>query len=186
MDGVLGRDPLTRIRVALKTDMKNWESEIISTTDLGLRIKFEKTIHLYMQYEPSSLSEDVEDHLLIRSEELEVAYGRARHKIDREIAPLFSALLNTVKPASYSINFEVLFPDKNPFFAFYVAHLRPEQVTQFQLVFRPHDYSRTDSEKVVVTQTALELTAVTTEAFSEMAKAFILLSADAARVAQGT
>lgn len=184
MDGALGPDPLARIKRALKGEMKNWESEIIATSDLSLRLKFEKVVQLYVQYDPRALSEDADDHLLVRSEELEVAYGRARQKIDRQITPLLSAFVNIVKPDSYSIVFEVLFPDKNPFFAFYVAHLRPEQVTQFQLVFRPHDFSRTNAEKVLVTRNALEVTAVTTEGFSEMAKAFILLTADAARVAQ--
>ena len=97
-----------------------------------------------------------------------------------------SGFINLLHPDNYSIVFEVSFPDKNPFFAFYIAHLRPEQVTQFQLVFKPKDFSRTDAEKIVVTRSALEVTAVTTEGFAEMAKAFVLLSADAVRVAQGT
>jgi hypothetical protein len=58
-------------------------------------------------------------------------------------------------------------------------------VTQFNLVFKPRDVSRTNAEKIVVTQQALEITAVTTEGFSEMAKAFVLLTGDAIRVAKG-
>jgi hypothetical protein len=187
LDGTFGPDAVARITESLRTspEFSGWESQLISANDREARVKVDRTIHLHISYEPEFLSGDGEDHLFIRSDELEVPYGRARQKIDRQITPLLSAFIGSLHARDYSIIFDVMFPDRNPFFAFYIAHLRPEQVTQFNLVFKPRDVSRTNAEKIVVTQQALEITAVTTEGFSEMAKAFVLLTGDAIRVAKG-
>lgn len=186
LDGNFEPDILGRILDALKSDdFAAWQCQIINRSPLGARLKVDRTLHLQISFEPAETSADGNGHLLIRSEEIEVPYGAAREKIDHQIAPLLSTFNSAIRPDRYSIELEVWFKQRNPFFAFYVAHLRPEQISQFQLIFKP-DISRTGNETVVVTEKTLGMTTVTTEGFAELAKAFVLLSSDAARFAHAT
>jgi hypothetical protein len=140
----------------------------------------DRTIHLAITYEPAVFSGDGEDHLLVRSEELEIPYGSAKRKLDSCIVPLLGILCQRLNANTSSTMLEVSFAKKNPFFAFFVAHLKPEQVSQFNLVFRPSSLSRNEHDKVVVTQNLITINAESTASFATLAKAFLLLSEDAA------
>jgi hypothetical protein len=178
LDGYFDETVMMRIQTSLASDFAHWTPTVISKSDLEIRIKIDRTIHLKIAYEPRSNSEDGRDHLTIRSDELEISYGGAKSKIDRCISPLLSALVKLLRPEDYSAVFDIFFQGHNPFFAFYVAHLRPEQVSQFNLIFYPKDSLKDGRDKIRVTQDRIEITASTVESFGQLSKGMLLLSAD--------
>jgi len=178
LDGNFESDVLKKIKQILVDDSPRWAPTIVSENAVDLRIKIDRTIHLRITFEPRSHSEDGLDHLTIKSDELEVSYGTAKSKIDRCISPLLNALVKALRPEDYSAVFDIFFQSHNPFFAFYVAHLRPEQVSQFNLIFYPSDSAKDGRNKVQVTQNRIEITASTIDRFSQLAKGMLLLSAD--------
>lgn len=186
LDGNFQSNVIEQTAAALKTgvDFKGWQPEIFFVNDRELRAKLDKTVHVHLMFEPAAVSADGTGHLLIRSDEFEVPYGAARRKIDRQLTPLLTVFSTFFRPQNSSIEFEVAFNKRNPFFAFYVAHLRPEQVTHFNLVFRPNDICRQGLARVSVTQNTLEISTGTAEGFAALAKAFVLLTAEAAKFAE--
>ena len=179
LDGHLGPESLSLLEESLTSEMKQWSPKIISRDAVSLRMIVDRTIHITCSFEASSYSEDGLDHIVVRSDELEVTYGSARKKIDSCILPLMGILTRRLRPDTSSSTLEVFFGAKNPFFAFYVAHLPQEQVTRFNLVFKPSVVTRSDQDRVVVSQKSVAINASSPEAFAILSKAFILLSEDA-------
>ena len=182
LDGNVDFDAL--VEALGSAEFAEWTTVIAWRRANEVRIKVDRTIHLLLSFDPSETSGDGDDHITIRSEELEVPYGSARSKIDKCITPLIGAIVRVARPTNYSVMFDVIYRDHNLFFAFYVAHLSPKQVTHFNLVFRPTALSRTGTEKVIVTQHGLEITASSAEGFGELSKAFLLLSSHAVEAVQ--
>src|ERR1017187_2048642 len=179
LDGSLGTDVISRITQTLK-DNPRWSPRLVRTKPAEVKVVVDRTIHLTITYEPEAESGDGEDHLLIHSDELEVTYASAKRKIDTCIVPFMTMILRNIPSRQSSTMLEVFFSSKNPFFAFFVAHLRPEQVSQFKLVFRPAAITRNESDKVLVTKQSISINAQSPDAFASLSKAFLLLSEDAA------
>ncbi|WP_157178233.1 hypothetical protein [Terriglobus roseus] len=182
VDGDLGSNVLEDFAQSAKSSLEQWHPEIHSCSDSSLRMKVDRTIHLHAQLEHAAFSEDGVSHFLVRSDELEVPYASARAKIEQCIVPLLGIIARQWPGAEHSTMFEVSFRKKNPFFAFFVAHLDPKQVTQFNLVFHPAAITRDGTDRVVVTQNSLHIDAGTTESFAQLSKAFILMSSEIASV----
>jgi hypothetical protein len=99
LDGGFGTEVIADLNKSFqRPELSNWPSQILTSNDREARIKMDRTIHLHITYEPEFVSGDGEDHILIRSDELEVPYGRAREKIDRQITPLLSAFISVLRP----------------------------------------------------------------------------------------
>jgi hypothetical protein len=110
---------------------------------------------------------------------MEVSYGHARKKIETQIIPVVLALKDFLKPESSSYDLNVDFPDRNPFFAVYIAHLKAEQIGDFRVLLHLDAYSRSPRpESVEISRQNLHVTALSTDSFKELALDFILLSAD--------
>ena len=181
IDGDLGDDIILRFEERIKKNLHAWKPEIQARTPTSLRLKVDQTIHLHAQMTSEEFSEDGFSHLLIRSDEIEITYASAREKIDRCIVPLMTAFARQWPLATFSTIFEAEFKKKNPFFAFYVAHLSKEQVTSFNLVFRPESVTREENDLVAVTQQSLRVEASSPESFAQLSKAFILMTSEVAQ-----
>jgi hypothetical protein len=182
LDGLISNDPMREAHKILESELDTWKPKLLSSNEREIRVILDRTIHLVFTYEPAIFSGDGEDHILVRSDEVEIPYGSAKRKLDSCIVPLLGILSRSLKSSSSSTMLEVYFSRRNPFFAFFVAHLKPEQVSQFNLVFRPSSLSRNENDKVVVTQNRITINAESTDSFATLAKAFLLLSEDAATV----
>jgi hypothetical protein len=159
-----------KFRFAVKTDYFN-EREVQAEID--------RTLTLKISFDPASLSASEKGHLSIISKPLEVSYGHARRKIENQIVPVLLALKNFLKPEDASYDLNVDFPDRNPFFAVYIANLKPEQLGDFRVLLHLDSYSPSLlSERVEISRNNLHLTALSTDSFKKLALDFILLSAD--------
>src|SRR5579864_8489622 len=102
--------------------------------DREVQAEIDKTLILRIGFDPAAISPTGRDHISIISKSLEVSYGHARRKIETQIVPVMLALKNFLNPDAVSYDLNVDFPDKNPFFAVYVANLKPEQIGDFRVV----------------------------------------------------
>ena len=183
MDGPFETETvLELIKQAFGTELVHWDPKLIAENGLNIHVRLDRTIHLQITYEPSTYAGDGVDHLTIRSDELEVSYGSSRSKIDSVITPLLSALIRVVRPREYSAMFDIFFENHNPFFAFYIAHLKPEQVSQFNILFYPRSSLEKGRTKIHVMRDQIQITAGTTESFAQLAKGMLLLSADSLKI----
>lgn len=146
---------------------------------LTVQLEIDQTLYLKIQYDPSHLSEDGEDHVTVLSRVMEVSYGHAKKKLEQQIVPVLQAITDVLRPANSSFELDVQFLKRNPFFAVYIAHLRPEQVQDYRVVLHidgSHPSGR--AETVEITKQKVHVTAKTTHSFQSIAEQFVLLSPD--------
>src|SRR5258708_3070404 len=147
--------------------------------DREVQAEIDKTLTLKVGFDPASLSASGQGHISILSKSLEVSYGHARKKIETQIVPVILALRGFFRPESASYDLNVDFPDRNPFFAVYVAHLKPEQIGDFRVLLHLDAYSHSPPpDTVEISRQNLHVTALSTDSFKQLALDFILLSAD--------
>jgi hypothetical protein len=159
-----------KFRFSVKVDYSN-EREV--------QIEVEKTLTLKVTFDPAVLSATGNGTLTIVSKTMEVSYGHARRKIETQIVPVILALKDFLKPEASSYDLDVDFPERNPFFAVYIAHLQPEQIGDFRVVLHLEAFSHTRrAEKVEISRQNLHVTALSTDSFKQLALDFILLSVD--------
>lgn len=147
--------------------------------DREIQVEIDETLTVKISFDPASLSAFRKGHVAIASKALEVSYGHARKKLDTQIVPVILALKNFLKPEFASYELDVEFADRNPFFAVYIAHLKPEQIGDFKVLLHLDAYSPSrDAEKVEISRRNLHITTLSTDSFKQLALDFILLSAD--------
>jgi hypothetical protein len=147
--------------------------------NLTAQIEVDQTLILDIQFDPQHIADDQCDHLTIISKVMEVSYGHAKKKLDSQIVPVLQAVSDVLRPDSSSFELDVQFLGRNPFFAVYISHLRPDQVQDYRVVLHVdgrHPTGRT--EKVEITKEKVHVTAKTTNAFRSLAEQFVLLSPD--------
>jgi hypothetical protein len=144
-----------------------------------LQVEIDKTLTLTIGFDPESVSATGTGHISVFSKSLEVSYGHARRKIETQIVPVMNALKAHLRPDNCSYDLNVDFPDRNPFFAVYIAHLKAEQIGDFRVLLHLDAYSATPRpESVEISRQNLHVTAISTDSFRKLALDFILLSAD--------
>ncbi|HEV2341235.1 MAG TPA: hypothetical protein VGS15_05505 [Candidatus Acidoferrales bacterium] len=147
--------------------------------DREVQIDIDKTLTLKIGFDPPTLSASGKGHISLLSKTLEVSYGHARKKIESQIIPVIHGLKEFLNPDSSSYDLNVEFPERNPFFAVYVAHLKPEQIGDFRVVLHLDAYSASPRPEVVeISRSNLHLTSQSTDSFVRLAEDFILLSVD--------
>lgn len=146
---------------------------------IGAQVEIDQTLRLNIQYEPRHLSQDETDHITVISNVMEVSYGHARNKLERQILPVLQALNDLLRPINSSFELDVQFLDRNPFFAVYISHLRPEQVHDYKVILHLDSAHATGkAETVEVSKEKVHVTAKSTNAFKSVAEQFVLLSPD--------
>ncbi len=154
-------------------------SKVEKEDAVSAQVEIDQTLSLNIQFEPSHLSGDDHDHVTVISRVMEVSYGHAKTKLERQIVPVLQAIGDALRPDNSSFELDVQFLKRNPFFAVYIAHLRPEQVQDYRVVLHvdgSHPSGR--AEKVEITKQNVHVTAKTTNSFKSMAEQFVLLSPD--------
>lgn len=164
--------------------LSGWNPKVIYKAEHEFRVIIDRTIHFRVSYDCGAYSEDGEDHFLVQSDPLEVTYGQAESKLERSIRPILRSVMREMNVASSSSFMDIDFVDRNPFFAFFVAHIDERHVSSFNLVFRPPSLSEERSEKVIVTKKTMQVNATTPEDFTRLSKEFLLLSASASQYAR--
>jgi hypothetical protein len=177
-------EPLKQALATL-TALPQWHPQVVSKGDREFRLIVDKTIHLRVSIDSAAYSEDGRDYYLIQSDALEITFGQVQRKLDKVIHPLLRSLLSSMRIVDAATFMDVEFTKKNPFFAFFVARIDEDQISNFNLIFRPSSSSRDTKNKVVVTQRTMQVSASTPEDFARLAKTFLLLSSDAAEYARG-
>jgi|ERR1017187_496067 hypothetical protein len=162
------RDP-ARFKFSSQVDFQNSREA---------QIQIDETLILRVSYDRPE-DGDTASHVTILSKTVEVSYGHTKAKLEKQIVPVLVGLKDLLTPASSSYELDVEFGDRNPFFAVYVAHLRPDQIGDFKVVLRPHTCSAAiDQDKLEISKSALHITTGSTESFRKLAVDFVLLSPD--------
>lgn len=185
LDGMSDEDPIGSVASGLNTYLAKWHPKILNSNSRSALILIDRTIHLQLSFVPNEESEDGDSHLLIESHELEVSYGNATRKLDSTIIPVMGAFTSLLRPEQSSTMFTVSFSKPNPFFGFYVEHLKASDIAHFNLVFHPHLSHGDEADRVTVTANSVEVAAGTTDAFCRLVKAFLLLTSEAITLTEG-
>ncbi len=148
-------------------------------TALTAEVEIDQTLFLKIQFDPGHASEDGEGHVTVISRVMEVSYGHAKRKIEQQIVPVLQAMADVLKPSNSSFELDVQFLKRNPFFAVYISHLRPEQVQDYRVVLHVDgSHASGKAEKVEISKQKIHVTANSTNTFKSMAEQFVLLSPD--------
>jgi hypothetical protein len=145
------------------------------------QVEVDETLILKITVDSSGDAFDgLESHVSVFSKTLEVSYGHAKKKLDRQIIPVLSTIRDFLKPRQSSYELNVEFTDKNPFFAIYIAHLKPEQIGDFRVVLFLDAYAQSSArrEKAEISRSHVHLTSTSTDSLKQLAVDFILLSPD--------
>jgi hypothetical protein len=154
-------------------------AKVESENSQSAQVEIDQTLYLKIQYDPKHLSEDGTDHVTVISRVMEVSYGHAKQKLEKQIVPVLEAITEVLRPSNSSFELDVQFLKRNPFFAVYISHLRPEQVQDYRVVLHidgSHPSGRT--ETVEITKQKVHVTATTATTFRSVAEQFVLLSPD--------
>jgi hypothetical protein len=178
-DGQFPADSVRRLVQHFQSSDFRFPVKVEREDSLTAQIEIDQTLILNVQLDPQHLSEDQRDHFTIISKVMEVSYGHAKKKLDSQIVPVLQAISGVLRPENGSFELDVQFLRRNPFFAIYIAHLRPDQVQDYRVVLHVdggHPSGRT--EKVEITKEKVHVTAQTTNSFRSIAEQFVLLSPD--------
>jgi hypothetical protein len=146
---------------------------------VSTQVEIDQTLPLNIQFEPAHFAEDALDHLTIVSRVMEVSYGHAKKKLQQQIVPVLQAINDVLKADNSSFELDVKFMKQNPFFAVYIAHLRPDQVKDYKVVLHVDgSHPSGKPEKVEITKEKVHVTTKTTDSFRHVAEQFVLLSPD--------
>jgi hypothetical protein len=160
-------------------DKFKFSVKIDYSNDREVQVEIDRTLTLKIGLDPASLTASGQSHLSVISKPLEVSYGHARRKIEGQIVPVILAIKAFIRPDKSSYDLNVDFPDQNPFFAVYIAHLKQEQIGDFRVLLHLDVYSQTPRPEIVeISRNNLHITATSTDSFKQLALDFILLSAD--------
>lgn len=178
-DTEIGPDEFATFIQGMKKNLPLLSIRLVGFDGTTAQIQVEETIILKVDFHSADMSIDGTSHVSLISNTLEVSYGRAKYKIDREISPLLEFFANELRPSNASFELDVQFLKENPFFAVYVANLKPENVHEYKVVLHvdANNYLKA-KEKVEISKTKLHVTADNTRTFKELAKDFVLLSPD--------
>lgn len=178
-DGQLPDDSVRRLIEHFQSDDFRFQIKVEKETNLTAQLDVDQTLTLMLQLDPLRLTDNQQSHLTVISKVMEVSYGHAKKKLDTQIVPVLQAINDVLRPESSSFELDVQFLGRNPFFAVYISHLRPEQVQDYRVVLHVdggHPTGRT--EKVEITKEKIHVTAKTTNTFRSIAEQFVLLSPD--------
>jgi hypothetical protein len=177
-DGQFPDDSVRHLIEHFQSEDFRFSVKVEKETSLTAQLDVDQTLTLDVQLDPQ-LSDDQQCHFTVISKVMEVSYGHAKKKLDSQIVPVLQAVNDVLRPESSSFELDVQFLGRNPFFAVYISHLRPEQVQDYRVVLHVdggHSTGRT--EKVEITKEKVHVTAKTTNAFRRIAEQFVLLSPD--------
>lgn len=186
VDDPASDDPLKQICDSLTGTFGRWEPRVaLNKSPRKLYLVLDRTIHLNLSFVPADESEDGASHLLIDSDELEIGFANSASKLEDTVIPILTGFLEVLRPQQSSAMFTVSFAKVCPFFSFYVEHLKPEQVTHFNLVFLPRLAHGPSTDRVTVTTRSMEITTGTLDAMKRLATTLLTLSSDAAALTRG-
>ena len=178
-DGHFDDSVVTSLIAHLQSDKFRFSSKVEKASALTAEVEIDQTLFLKIQFDPGHDSEDGEGHVTVISRVMEVSYGHARRKIEQQIVPVLQAVADVIKPVSSSFELDVQFLKKNPFFAVYISHLRPDQVQDYRVVLHVDgSHPSGKPEKVEISKESVHVTAGSTHTFKSMAEQFVLLSPD--------
>jgi hypothetical protein len=178
-DGQFPADSVRRLIQHFQSSEFRFPVKVEREDNLTAQIDVDETLILKIQLDPQDVSEDQCDHITILSKVMEVSYGHAKKKLDTQIIPVLHAISGVLRPENGSFELDVQFLRRNPFFAVYIAHLKPEQVQDYRVVLHVdggHPSGRT--ETVEITKEKIHVVAQTTNSFRSIAEQFVLLSPD--------
>jgi hypothetical protein len=105
--------------------------------------------------------------------------GTQRTNFSSKSSLVLQAINDVLKADSSSFELDVQFLKKNPFFAIYIAHLRPDQVQEYKVILHVDgSHPSGKPEKVEISKEKVHVTSKTTDGFRHMAEQFVLLSPD--------
>lgn len=158
----------TRFKFPVQVDFSNQREA---------QVQIDETLIIRVSYDRPEGADEGTSHITILSKTIEVSYGHTRAKLDHQILPFLLGMTDFLKPDTTSYELDVEFGDRNPFFAVYIAHLRPDQIADFRVVLHPNTYSTVpDQDKLEISKRNLHIITRSTESFRRVALDFILLS----------
>jgi len=67
-------------------------TKVENENTLTAQLEIDQTLYLKIQFDPKHLSEDGADHVTVLSRVMEVSYGHAKMKLERQIIPVLQAI----------------------------------------------------------------------------------------------
>jgi len=179
-DGDFDLDTISKLLSFVQdTDRFKFPVRLEYQNEREAQVEIDETLTLRIAVDTAGSFDDMASHISLVSKTLEVSYGHAKRKIDIQIIPALSAIRDFLNPASSSYELNVDFNHKNPFFAIYIAHLKPEQVGDFRVLLYLNAYSQSPrAEKAEISRNSVHITSQSTDSLKQLALDFILLSPD--------
>lgn len=178
-DGLFPDDTVRRLIEHFQSGLFRFPVKVEREDKVTAQIEVDQTLTITVQFDTQHISEDQRGHFTVLSKVMEVSYGHAKKQLDSQIVPVLQAIADVLRPENSSFELDVQFLGRNPFFAVYITHLRPDQVQDYRVVLHVdggHPSGRT--ERVEITKEKVHVTAKTTNTFRSMAEQFVLLSPD--------
>jgi hypothetical protein len=178
-DGQFDEGVISSLTSHFQSEDFRFSSRVEAETTLTAQVEIDQTLYLKIQYDPKRFSDDGEDHVTVLSRVMEVSYGHAKDKLERQIIPVLQAITSVLTPSNSSFELDVQFLKRNPFFAVYITHLQPEQVQDYRVVLHVDaSHPSGKAETVEITKQRVHVTARSTHGFQSIAEQFVLLSPD--------
>ncbi len=180
-DGVESKAIFDNLESKLKTS--KFKIKLVGQNNREKNFEIDDTLFISVVYSGGdSFSNDIngESYIDIISKTIEVSYGHAKEKLEKQIEPLLMSLNDIIKPERRSFELNVEFVRKlNPFFNVYIANLSPSQIEDFRVVLHVDGNSPNGlKDIVVISSNKLRITAESTNSFKKLAQDFILLTPD--------
>ena len=179
-EGDYNEKSIQELLVGLKDrDSFRFPVSIDYSKGLEAQVEIDETLIVRLSYAPPEPPHWTTGVVTVTSKTLEVAYGQARRKLNEQIIPVIQELERILRPERAFYELNVAFIKGNPFFALYIAHLKPDQIGDFRVRLQMGKYpGATARDTVEISRDSMQVVAISTNSFKEIAASFIMLSPD--------
>ena len=161
----------------------NADVKIMHRNNQSLNFVIDETLNLYLDYENSKFVNKTKDIVNICFPTFEISCNNSEKKLNEEIVPLLEKFKDYFKPDSSSYTLNIDFMGKNPFYSVFIDHIRLEQIDDFNVNLHFDKYSLDNrKDRVTIKKDEIHIISVALNNFKELAKDFIFLSPDLAKM----
>ena len=151
--------------------------KIIRTTNQSIEFSIDDTIRFEVIYEPESPLDSTVGDISFKLFAFEIGCNDAEEKLNSKIVPLLEIFRDFLRPQKTSYTLDVDFQGRNPFYALYIEHLKPEQIDDFNVNLVIDEYTKgTRGDNVSIKKDKVNIVTSSSNSLALLAKDFIFLS----------
>ncbi len=153
------------------------DKKIIRTTNQSIEFSIDDTIRFDVIYEPETSLDSTIGDISFKLFPFEIGCNDAEEKLNSKIVPLLEIFQSFLSPQKASYTLDVDFQGRNPFYALYIEHLKPEQIDDFSVNLIVDKYTKTHrGDNVSIKKDRVNIATNSTNSLTLLAKDFIFLS----------